>query len=163
MKITIIVAMNKKKVIGLNNSMPWHLPADLKHFKQLTMGKPIIMGRKTFDSIGKVLPGRENVILSRNPEFNPPNTTVLHSTEQVIKHFHEQTEIMIIGGANIYQQFLAHASLMHITEINDNTEGDTTFPQWDKTQWQEVSRQNHPPCTTNSYHYSFVTYKKIHI
>ena len=161
MKISMITAMNKKRVIGFNNAMPWHLPADLQHFKQLTMGKPIIMGRKTFDSIGRALPGRDNVIITHNVHFKPPKTIVCHSIDHVIQQYQNQPEIMIIGGATIYQQFMPYTTTLYITTIEDNSDGDTFFPQWDTQQWKETHCVEHEPCAINPYRYAFITLKKI--
>ena len=118
MKISLVVAKSKNNVIGKNNQLPWHLPADLKHFKNLTMGKPIIMGRKTFDSIGKPLPGRRNIIISHQPNLFIDGCEVFHSIDDALSALKNETEVMIIGGANLYAQTIERASRLYLTEID---------------------------------------------
>jgi dihydrofolate reductase len=157
---SLIAAKNNNHVIGLNNRMPWHLPADLEHFKKNTMGKPIVMGRKTFTSIGRPLPGRRNIILTRNPDFHPKGTQVFLCLSDMVQHLQDQEEIMVIGGATLYQQFLPLATKLYITEIDDNSNGDTFFPEWDKTQWKLVESDSHQATSKNPYRYRFNTYIK---
>lgn len=160
MKISIIVAMNRQRVIGANNTMPWHCPADLQHFKEKTMGKPIIMGRKTFASIKRVLPGRDNVILTRQTKFSHPNTHVFHDIPSLLQHYQQHTDIMIIGGATVYQQFLPLASTLHITYIENDREGDTHFPSFLLADWTETESTYHYADKHNPDDYRFVTYTK---
>lgn len=162
MKISIIAAVSKNNVIGFENQMPWHLPADLKHFKKVTMGKPIIMGRKTFDSIGKALPGRTNIIITKNPHFKltEPNTMVVHSLDEAIKAAGDADEVMIIGGANVYAQALPHSNLIYLTRIQQEFNGDTFFPELDWSKWNEIEREDFTPDEKNPYHYSFITLKQ---
>ncbi|AZV59300.1 dihydrofolate reductase [Peribacillus frigoritolerans] len=141
--ISLIVAMDQNRVIGKNNKLPWHLPADLQYFKKVTMGHPIVMGRKTFESIGRVLPGRENVIVTRNQEFKAEGCVVLHDIAQ-IKMFadnHEE-EVFVIGGAEIFKEILPFTDRLYITEIHETFEGDTFFPEIDENEWDEIS--SHP-------------------
>jgi len=143
MKISLIVAMDRRGVIGANGKLPWHLPADLKHFKAVTMGKPIVMGRKTHESIGRVLPGRENIVLTRDPGYVAPGCTVLHSIDAVLAHCGVAEEVMIMGGAELYSQFLPLAGRVYLTQVHADVEGDTYFPQWDRLRgdrWREISR-----------------------
>ena len=160
MKISIIVAMNRQRVIGANNTMPWHCPADLQHFKRKTMGKPIIMGRKTFASIKRVLPGRDNVILTRQTDFSHPNTLVFHDIPTLLQHYQQHPDIMVIGGSIVYEQFLPLASTLHITHIDNDLEGDTYFPSFSLDDWVETESVNHIADARNPDDYRFATYTK---
>ncbi|OGT42395.1 MAG: hypothetical protein A3F13_03365 [Gammaproteobacteria bacterium RIFCSPHIGHO2_12_FULL_40_19] len=161
MKLSLIVAKSKNNVIGKNNQMPWHLPADLKHFKQITMGKPIIMGRKTFDSIGKPLPGRRNMIISRDTKLSIAGCDVFHGIDDALKAVKNEPEVMIIGGANLYEQTLARAHCIYLTLIDAEFEGDTFFlaPELNK-EWQLVSEEKFPADDKNLFSYAFQVYKK---
>jgi dihydrofolate reductase len=161
MKLSLIAAMDIHRVIGNKNQLPWHLPADLKHFKAITMGKPIVMGRKTFESIGKALPGRENIVISHNPAFNAPGCLVQTSLEQALDHLKQENEIMIIGGAILFQKALPIAHRMYLTLIQHQFEGDAFFPAWDTQEWQEVSREDHAPDEQNPYPFSFIVLESI--
>ncbi|WP_251358732.1 type 3 dihydrofolate reductase [Kangiella sp. TOML190] len=167
-KISLIVAMASNRVIGKGNQMPWHLPADLKHFKAVTMGKPVVMGRKTHESIGMVLPGRKNIIISRDANYasnfyNDQCLTVT-SLEQGLEAAKvavgEANEIMIIGGANIYQQMIEQADKLYLTFIDLDTEGDAHFPDWTHLEWQEVSREEYKADEKNPFNYQFVTLER---
>lgn len=134
--ISLIVAHDKNRVIGLNNDMPWHLPGDLAYFKRITMGKPIIMGRNTFESIGKPLPGRKNIIITRNLNYEVPGSIVVHSLEEALKVAEtEHEEIMIIGGQQIFTEALPLADRLYVTRIDQEFEGDTFFPAYEN--WVE--------------------------
>lgn len=138
--ITIVVAMNKDMVIGTNNQLPWHITEDLQHFKQVTLGKPIIMGRKTFESIGRVLPGRKNIIVSRNPNVAFGGVTIYNSLTKAIEENSENSELCIIGGGTIYAQALPLTDIMYITEVDMLVLNPTTyFPAIDWKEWQLVS------------------------
>ncbi|MCC6916284.1 dihydrofolate reductase [Nitrosomonas sp.] len=142
-RIAILAAVSSNQVIGWNNTLPWRLPADLKHFKQLTLGHIIVMGRRTFDSIGKPLPGRTNVVLTRqqNPDL-PAGIITASSIEEVLNHFSgDNRQIFIIGGAEIYRQTLPFCQRLYLTEIKQDFEGDTFFPEYDHDDWQETSRE----------------------
>jgi len=156
MKISIIAAMSRNRVIGINNTLPWHLPADLKHFKSITMGKAIVMGRKTFESIGRPLPGRTNIIITRNTGFQAEGCTVLHSIEDALDFSAKQDEIMIIGGASFYEQILPRADRIYLTLIDENFEGDALFPKYNQSDWQETEHIKHMPDEKNKYQYSFI-------
>jgi dihydrofolate reductase len=156
MLISLIVAMDRNRVIGNQGRLPWHISADLKNFRAITMGKPIIMGRKTHESIGRVLPGRENVIITRDKNYQATGCTVLHSLECVYAKFHDSDEIMIMGGAGLYEQTLAKAGRIYLTEVHAAVEGDTCFPDFDRETWEEVSRQDFRADEKNEYDYSFV-------
>jgi dihydrofolate reductase len=162
MTISIIAAMAENGLIGKANSLPWHLPADLKHFKELTLNKAVLMGEKTFFSIGKPLKDRLNIVLSDNPVFEPSGCLLARSIEQAINLAKEKNveELMVIGGASVYKQFLPLADKMYLTVIKGDFEGDIYFPKYDKSQWQEVSRQKNQPDEKNPYSYDFITLEK---
>jgi len=141
MKVSIIVAMARNRVIGRDNAMPWHLPAELKYFKRVTMGKPIIMGRKTFESIGRPLPGRHNIVVTRDRGYAQAGVTVVHGLPEAIAAAGDVDEVVIVGGAELYRQALPMADRLYLTEIESETEGDTWFPQIRQGDWREVSRE----------------------
>jgi dihydrofolate reductase len=163
MKLSLIVATDEKGVIGKDNIIPWHMPADMAHFKQTTLGHPIIMGRKTFESIGRPLPGRQNIVVSRQPDFSPDGVQVAHSLDQaialaVVSHV---KEIFIIGGQSIYEEALAKASKIYLTLIHTDVEGDRYF-KYEPSEWQEVSRQHHKADADNPFSYDFIVLEKQH-
>lgn len=145
MRLSLIVAMANNRTIGLNNRLPWHLPGDLKYFKSITMGKPIVMGRKTFDSIGKPLPGRLNIVVTRNTSWSFSGVEVASSLDQakiIAVLMDESTpEIMVIGGSEIYNTAIDQADRLYITRVQASFEGDTFFPVFDEEVWREVGRQ----------------------
>lgn len=159
MAMSIIVAMAHNNVIGANNGLPWHLPADLKHFKAITMGKPIVMGRKTFQSIGRPLPGRRNIVITRDRNWHADGVEIAESVEIAAQLTADDQEAMIIGGAQIYSAFLPAADRLYVTEIDKDVAGDTYFPSISEKDWMEISRTSHdakdeaPP-------YSFVMYER---
>lgn len=135
MKISMIAAMAANRVIGKDNKMPWHLPEELGHFKRVTMGKPILMGRKTFESIGRPLPGRKNIVISTDKTLNIEGVTVVHSIEQAMSQTQGCEELMVIGGARLYEQMLSQADCLYITDIDLATAGDAYFPDYSIYQW----------------------------
>ena len=138
MHISLVVAMAADRVIGKDNTMPWHLPSELKYFKEITMGKPIVMGRRTYESIGRPLPGRHNIVLTRQQVVLPPGVDVARSTEEALALAGEVDEVMIIGGGEIYRQFLPQATRLYVTEIDLVVDGDTRFPEFaaaNSSQW----------------------------
>lgn len=159
MNIILIAAMTDKRVIGQHNQLPWQMPADLAHFKQLTLGKTIVMGRKTYQSIGRLLPGRTNIIVTRNIEFNVENALVFYDMSQVLDYAKRESleELWIIGGADIFKQALPKAYRMELTFIHADVMGDSYFPEWNKNEWQEIAREEHQGDDKNLYNYSFVT------
>ncbi|MBT8448646.1 MAG: type 3 dihydrofolate reductase [Gammaproteobacteria bacterium] len=161
--INLIAAMANNRVIGKDNKMPWHLPADLKHFKQVTMRHPIVMGRKTFESIGRALPGRRNIVISRNPNLTLAGAEVFNSIDSALDSCAEQgaEEIMIIGGSNLYAQTLALADRLYLTFIDLDVAGDAHFPNWQDLTWQETTREAHGPDDNNPYNYEFVTFERV--
>jgi len=160
LRISILVAMASNRVIGQKNTLPWHLPADLKHFKALTMGHGIIMGRKTYESIGRPLPGRLNVIITRQKNYHVAGTVVVHSIDEALQVCKNDKAIdgesFIIGGAELYQQTLALCHRMYITEIQQCFDGDTFFPKFDPDKWLEATREKHSSSNGNQLAYDFV-------
>ncbi len=158
--ISIIVAMAKNRTIGVNNTLPWRCPEDLKHFKALTMGHHMIMGRKTFDSIGKALPGRTTVVVTRDPDLKIEGCLIAHSLPEAIAACDSHT--FIVGGAEIYTQALALVDTLYITEIQQEVAGDACFPDFDPSAWQEVSRDIRKQEVPQPLEYHFVTYRRVH-
>lgn len=160
-KISMIAAMAKDRVIGKDNDMPWHMPADLAHFKKVTMGKPVIMGRRTFESIGRPLPGRKNIVVTRNAAWSHEGVEVAASPQDAMLLVADVEEVMVIGGGNIYQQFLSQASCLHLTFIDLAVEGDTKFPNWlEVGNWQQVASEKHEADEKNAHGYEFLTLEK---
>lgn len=157
-KISIIVAMSKNNVIGANNALPWHISEDLKRFKSLTMGKPTIMGRKTFDSIGRPLPGRKNIVITRNTDLKIKGVDVVSSLDNVFSLIKDEEQVFVIGGEEIYRIFLDHATHLYVTEIDSVLEGDAYFPQFSANYWQEISREK--SVNEEGLHFSFVDYQR---
>jgi dihydrofolate reductase len=157
-KLTLIVATDKKNGFGINNQLPWHLPEDLAHFKRTTSGHSIIMGRKTFDSIGRPLPNRKNIVISRNAQWQHEGVTCVSSIEEAVNQI-EGNEAFVIGGAQIYQQAIGKAQKLIVTEIQDVFECDAFFPTIDATIWQESERQPHI-AESNRLAYAIVTYTR---
>ena len=160
MILSLIVAKSKNNVIGKNNQLPWHLPADLKHFKNITMGKPIIMGRKTFESIGRPLPGRRNIIITRNKNYAVEGCDIFHSIDDALNALKDEVEVMIIGGATLYAQTIERASRLYLTEVDVDIAGDVFFSSPDSTKWQLVSEQKCPIDQKNQYAYCFQVWEK---
>jgi len=157
--LSIISALDSNRLIGDNNALPWHLPADMAFFKQTTMHKPILMGRKTYESIGRPLPGRQNIIISRNPDYRQPGCDVANSIESALKLVQGQPEAMLMGGASLYQQTMEIADTLYITEIhNAFSGGDAWFPEINAEHWYEVQREEHQADEKNKYDYAFVKY-----
>jgi dihydrofolate reductase len=161
-RVSLIVAMAKNRVIGHNNTLPWHLPADLKHFKALTMGHHIVMGRKTYESIGKPLPGRTSVVVTRNADYSIPGVIVVNSLPAAITACGNDEEIFVIGGAEIYRQAITLADRIYLTEIDADISGDAHFTELDLDRWEETTRVSHAPDEKNRFFYHFVVYDKKH-
>ncbi|MGE0114283.1 MAG: type 3 dihydrofolate reductase [Steroidobacteraceae bacterium] len=160
MKLALIVAVADNGVIGQQNGLPWRLPGDLKRFKALTMGKPIIMGRKTFDSIGRPLPGRTNIVISRQSQLSLPGCTVVSSLPAALAAAGEVDEAIIIGGAEIYRQSLPLAGRIYLTQVHAAVTGDATFPALDTAQWRSIVREDYPADERHAHAYSFVTLER---
>ena len=156
--ISLIVAMANNRVIGKDNQMPWHLPADLRHFKAVTLGKPIIMGRKTYESIGRPLPGRKNIVISRNADYRLEGCETACSLEEALDLVNDVEEVMIIGGGFLYAQTLPHADRLYLTFIDLDVDGDTWFPEFEELSLKEVKREKHHKDEKNPYDYEFVDF-----
>ncbi len=167
MKLALIVAIAENHVIGINNNLPWHLSEDLKYFKRVTMGKPIIMGRKTFESIGRPLPGRTNIVVTRNADYQAESIKVVHGLKQALELCESIAvvdgceEAMVIGGAELYQQALPLADRLYLTEVHADVEGDAFFPELEFSDWQEVGRETFSAVEPNPYDYSFVILERL--
>lgn len=159
MEIALIAAMAANRVIGRDNQLPWHLPEDLQHFKRLTLGHHLIMGRKTFDSIGRPLPGRTTVIVTRQTDYvSPPGCLVANSLEHAVELCSKEEQVFVVGGAEIYRQALDMANQMYLTEVKVTVEGDAFFPEFSLDQWQAVEREEKQ---NDSLEYAFVNYRRI--
>lgn len=160
MIISIIAAMDRNRLIGNDNQLPWHLPADFAHFKSTTMGKPIIMGRKTYESIGKPLPGRTNIVLSRNPDTHFEGVECVSSFEEAVALVPDAEEVMIIGGSTIYEMLLPQVDRLYFTYVDAEFEGDAWFPEFDQNQWLEKESVKRKADEKNRYNCRFVTLEK---
>lgn len=161
MKIAIIVATDEQGLIGKDNDLPWRLSADLQHFKRVTMAKPIIMGRRTHESIGRPLPGRQNIVISSRQDYQAQGCDVVQSLESALDLCRNEDEVMIMGGASLYQQTLPIADKLYLTLVHIRLEGDTWFPEWSTEEWELVSREPHEADDKNDYDYSFMLYQRI--
>lgn len=159
MVISIISAIGKNRVIGIKNGLPWHLPADFAHFRKKTLGRPIIMGEKTFESLlGKPLPDRTNIVLTDDKNFKAQGVIVARGVEEALLEAEKYgEEVMICGGASIYRQFLPKAQRMYLTLVDASPDGDTYFPEFSMDEWLEVAREDHNKDEKNNYNYSFLT------
>lgn len=170
MILSIIVAAASNRVMGKDNQLPWNLPNDLQYFKKSTMGKPMIMGRKTYESIGKPLPGRPHIIITRQNNYQAPNAneqvqvvTTLDEAIALAKTLivnTENQEVMVIGGAEICALAFEQTERLYLTQVHADVEGDVLFPEFDQNQWQEVSREDYLASDNNPYDYSFVVYER---
>lgn len=160
MKLSLIAAVAKNNIIGNDNKLIWHLPADLKHFKNTTSGHTIIMGRKTFDSIGKPLPNRRNIIVTRNEELEIEGCEIYHTLQDAIDACSKEGEVFIVGGAEIYRQALHAADKIYLTRIYADFEGDATFPTFSLSEWRLNIYVRHHADEKNQYEYSFSEYER---
>ena len=164
MKISLIVAMGESRVIGGSGHLPWYLPADFKHFKELTMGHPIVMGRKTFESIGKPLPGRVNIVITRDANYQREGIVVVASPDAAVAAAAAAAEgadeVFIIGGAEIYKLFLPQADKLYITKVDGDFKGDAFFPEWEKEEWQSVSSEEHKKDEKNLFDFAYLVYER---
>lgn len=160
MIISIVAAIGHNRVIGIDNKLPWNLPADIQRFRQLTMGKPVIMGRKTFESIGKPLLQRVNIVLTRDPSYQLSGCIVVHSIAETLQAMQEYPEVMVIGGEEIFRQFLPFTARMYLTLIHGDFIGDTYFPEFDLDEWEEVIRINRGADEKNPHRYTFLDLKR---
>lgn len=166
-RVSIVAAMDPDRVIGRDGGLPWRLPEDLKRFRALTMGKPVVMGRKTFESIGRPLDGRDNIVVTRNPSFKAEGIILVLDIDQALRVARELAlgrgvdEIVVIGGAEIYTQVLPRADAIELTEVHDAPEGDTHMPPFEPGEWREVFRERHEAGPKDSANYSFVRLERI--
>ncbi len=157
---SLIVAMDQNGLIGRDNDLPWRLSADLKYFKQITMGKPIIMGRKTHESIGRPLPGRQNIVITRDESFFAEGCTIVSSIPGALQAAGEVEEVMFMGGASLYEQVLPQVNRLYLTQVHATLAGDTWFPEWDPKEWTEVSRVDYLADEKNAFDYSFIVLER---
>jgi len=160
-RVCLIAALAANRVIGRNNTLPWHLPADLARFKALTMGHPVVMGRKTYESIGRPLPGRRNLVITRNRGYNAPGCDLVHSLDEAIAACRGAQEIFIIGGAELYRESLPRAHCLEFTEIRAEIEGDAFFPEITMSEWHEIGREFHSDEAGSPFSYDFASYERI--
>lgn len=163
MTISLVVAAATNNGIGKDGKMPWHLPNDMKHFKNVTWGMPVVMGRKTFESLGKVLPGRKNIVITRQPDWKAAGTVVVKNIEDAL-FVAKQTdaiEVMVIGGGEIYKALFGQAKRIYLTRVEAEPEADTFFPVIDHTQWHLTSQRNHEADEKNAFNYSFQTWERL--
>ena len=161
MRLGIVVAMARNGVIGRDGTLPWHLPADLQRFRRLTLGKPIVMGRRTHESIGRVLPGRRNIVLSRDPAFRAAGCEVFASLEQALTALAEVEEVMVVGGAALYAEALPRAARLYLTEVEAEVAGDVRFPPFDRAAWREIERETHAADAANVHAWRFSVLERI--
>jgi dihydrofolate reductase len=160
-KISLVVAMADNRVIGRDNLLPWHLPADLRHFRQLTVGKPVLMGRKTHESIGRPLPERTNIVVTRDRSYEAPGCVVVHSIESALRAAGSHEEAMVIGGTDFYWQLLPKADCIYLTLVHAEFEGDALFPELNESEWREVERTDCAPDEKNPWPYSFIRLERV--
>ncbi len=159
--ISLIVAMAKNGVIGRDNRLPWRLPADLAHFKRVTMGKPMVMGRKTWESLPGLLPGRRHIVVTRDRHYHAEGCTLVHSLEQALEVAGEVPEVMVVGGGTIYKELLPQADRLYLTQVDTEVDGDARFPEIDFSQWRELSRESHAADERNAFGYTFLELARI--
>jgi dihydrofolate reductase len=165
-RLAVIVAAAENGVIGRNNKLPWHLPEDLRYFRQVTMGKPIVMGRKTFESIGRPLPGRTNIVITRNPDFRVEGVEVVRSLDEALSLAGDiavvdgAEELVVIGGSEVYGLAIPRADRLYLTRVHASVEGDAWLPEIDWRAWRETARERHAAATPDSYDYSFIVYER---
>lgn len=160
MTISIIAAVANNNVIGKGKNLPWHLPADLKHFKKLTLGKPVIMGQTTFESLPGSLEQREVIVLSKDSDFTPSGVKVARSIKEALTLAGSASEVMIAGGASIYEQFLPMADRMYLTLVEAEPAGDVFFPEYDRGKWRQIKKESHPADDQNEYSYTFLVMER---
>lgn len=162
MIISLIAAMDKNRLIGRENGLPWHLPEDFRHFKAVTLGKPVIMGRKTFESIGRPLPGRKNIVISRSG-FDADGIMSVSGIEEALNEVSEAEEVMIIGGANLYEQMIDRADKMYLTLVDAECDGDAWFPEYSMEDWEVSDEKIYEADEKNNYNFKVVTYLRKNV
>jgi dihydrofolate reductase len=159
--VSLIVAMAKNGVIGRDNRLPWRLPADLAHFKRVTMGKPMVMGRKTWESLPGLLPGRRHIVVTRDKDYRAQGCTLVHSLDQALEAAGEVPEVMVVGGGTVYERMLARADRLYLTLVDVEVEGDARFPEIDYADWHELRRESHPADARNAYACTFLELERV--
>jgi dihydrofolate reductase len=160
MRLSAIVAMASNRVIGVNNQLPWRLPADLARFKRLTMGHTLVMGRKTYESIGRPLPGRTMIVVTRQRDYAPEGVKVAHSVDESLALAQGDDEVFIIGGAELFAQMMSRLDRLYLTLIEREFPGDTFFPEVDLSTWKPIEQEHHPASTPEALPYAFLTYER---
>jgi dihydrofolate reductase len=158
--LSVIAALADNRVIGVDNRLPWRLPADLQHFKQITMGKPMIMGRKTWESLPGLLPGRPHLVVTRDTRYTAEGAQVVHSLQEAFSVFRDAEELMLVGGADLYAQAIPLASRMYLTQVHAEPDGDTLFPEFDRSQWIEIERIEGACDEKNTLPHTFMTLQR---
>ncbi len=161
MRVSLIVAASANNVIGVRGELPWRLPVDLKRFKQVTTGKPIVMGRLTWDSIGRPLPNRQNIVISRNPDFTAVGCDIVASPDAAVVMAGDVDEVMIIGGSQLYREFLPRAQRIYLTRVAVDIEGDACFPELEDSEWHETSRESHAADEEHAYAFDIIQLDRI--
>lgn len=161
--LALIAALAHNRVIGRDNRLPWHLPADLRFFKRTTMGKPLLMGRRTWESIGRPLPGRRMIVLSRDPGYQAPGCTVARSLAEALGIAGPVPEIMVIGGASLYARTLPLAGCLYLTQVEADVPGDVWFPEWDQRDWRLVWEETHPADADHAWPCRFQQWERIRV
>jgi dihydrofolate reductase len=159
-RISVIAALAKNRVIGIENRLPWRLPEDLAHFKALTLGHPVLMGRKTFESLGCPLPGRTNIVITRNPDYRPEGVTLAASIPAALAACEDHDEVFFIGGAELYAQAIPLVDRLYLTEVDIEAEGDAWFPDYDRADFVEIARESHVGIRGDALRFAFVTYAR---
>lgn len=160
MRVSLIAAVAENGVIGRDNGLPWRLPSDLKHFRRLTTGHAVISGRRNYESIGRPLPERLNIVVTHRAGYHAAGCVVVHTLEDAFRAAGDRPEVFVIGGADLYAQTLDRAQRLHLTEVHAAVAGDTRFPEFDRSAWREVARERHEPDDRHAYAYSFVTLER---
>lgn len=161
MNITLIAAMSENRVIGRDNDLAWHLPDDLKRFKELTRGHHVIMGRKTYESVGRPLPGRTNIVVTNQKDYKAPGCIIVHTLKEAIQKAENDSQPYVIGGGKIYDQALPLADTLELTQLHAKVEGDTYFPEVDTSKWQIVAKESHPADDKHEFAFDFLTYQRV--
>ena len=158
--LTLVAALDRNRVIGREGRLPWHLPADLRFFKQTTMGKPLLMGRRTWNSIGRPLPGRRMIVLSRDPAYRAEGCAMAQSLDEALEIARPAAEIMVIGGATLFEQTLPLAARLYLTRVEAEVPGDTWFPEWDEREWRLDWEEAHPADAQHAWPYRFQRWER---
>lgn len=161
MRVSFVVAYDRRGVIGKDNALPWRIPADMRHVRRLTIGKPLIMGRRTYESIGRPLPDRTSIVLTRDPSFAAEGVLVARTAEEALALAGDAPEVIVFGGAEVFRRFLPRADRMYVTEIDAEVDGDTFFPEFDRSEWRETERETHEPDAEDPHRYAFITLERV--